>query len=281
MVSTPRPASAQESNVRRLTWNPPVDIAVTATASILLVTSEVLKLHLVPDKCRWCYRRADGADALNPVDSELRQRLRWDHTRTADTISSVIAFGTLPAGTIGASVFAASHDDALRYAPIDLLITAEATTIAALLNQAVKFAFARERPFVHYLPRAPDGVRALTDSPSDDNLSFYSGHTNLAFALATSSGTVALMRGYRLAPLVLGVGLASATAVGYLRIAADKHYFSDVMVGAVVGSVVGSILPLVFHHPSSGASPPPIEARQALDVAASPMRAPFVVDGTW
>ena len=35
-----------------------------------------------------------------------------------------------------------------------------------------------------------------------------------AFALATSTGTISLMRGYRLAPLVLGVGLVSAVSVG-------------------------------------------------------------------
>ena len=36
------------------------------------------------------------------------------------------------------------------------------------------------------------------------------------------------------------LGLASAT--GYFRIAADKHYFSDVIVGAIVGSIIGNIM---------------------------------------
>ena len=39
---------------------------------------------------------------------------------------------------------------------------------------------------------------------------------------------------------ISALGLASAT--GYLRIAADKHYFSDVFVGAIVGSLIGNTM---------------------------------------
>ena len=35
--------------------------------------------------------------------------------------------------------------------------------------------------------------------------------------------------------------LSLATVTGYLRIAADKHYFTDVLVGAIIGSTVGHI----------------------------------------
>ena len=39
--------------------------------------------------------------------------------------------------------------------------------------------------------------------------------------------------------LISALGLASAT--GYFRIAADKHYFSDA-VGAIVGSLIGNTM---------------------------------------
>ena len=39
---------------------------------------------------------------------------------------------------------------------------------------------------------------------------------------------------------ISALGLASST--GYFRIAADKHYFSDVFVGAIVGSLVGNTM---------------------------------------
>jgi membrane-associated phospholipid phosphatase len=271
-------ARAEAPRPRRLAYDVRIDTAIVATGALWLATSEVLKLDLVPEKCRWCYRRPDGTSDLNVLDRRIRRTFKWNDELAADRTSSAIAFLFMPVAAIGTLTGAAAHDDALRGAPVDALITAEATILAADLNQLVKYAFARERPFVHYMPRAGEGVRALTDSPSDDNLSFYSGHTNLAFAIGASSGTVALMRGYRLAPLVLGMGLASALSVGYLRIAADKHYFSDVMVGAVLGTLVGAGVPLLFHNAST-----PLEAAggSAVSQPLAPMRAPFVLDGTW
>lgn len=274
----PSRARADETHVRRLAYDARIDGAVTATGAVWWVASDLLKTELVPEKCRWCYRTADGTSTLNFVDRSVRRQLKWDDGQTANTLSSVLAFAFMPAAAFGLPAVAAAHDQAIDGTPVDALITAEATILAANLNQVVKLAFARERPFVHYLPRTPDGVRALTSSPSDDNLSFYSGHTNLAFVLATSSGTVAFMRNYRLAPLVLGVGLASAFTVGYLRIAADKHYLSDVTVGAVLGSLVGVLVPLVFHPPRTTT---PSNASVPTGPALPAATTPFMIDGVW
>jgi len=252
LVLAPRVARAEEPP--EIAHDVRIDISVTAALATWVVTAEILKAQLVPEKCRWCYRAADGADALNPVDGAVRRAFLWKDTRAAGVTSDVLAFGLLPATSLGLPVLAAQQDSALPGAPVDALVIAETTMIAATVNQLAKFAFARERPFVHYLPRSPDGLRALTDSPSDDNLSFYSGHTNLAFALATSSGTVSTLRGYSLAPVVWASGLALATAVGYLRIAADKHYLSDVLTGVIVGSIIGVGAPLLF-HPREDAAP--------------------------
>lgn len=272
---------AQERrNVRQLAYDARVDGAITATGLLWYLSSEVLKGQLVPSNCRWCYRRADGSDALNFVDGSVRRRLLWKSPGTAHVLSNVLAFGTLPLGSFGLTSLAAAHDGASREIPVDALLIAEATILALDLNQLTKFAFARERPFVHFLPRAPEGVRALTGSPSDDNLSFFSGHTTGSFALAASAGTVASLRGYRLAPLLWATGMTSAVAVGYLRIAADKHYFSDVVVAALVGSALGAGIPLLFHRPTS--TPSATERTDSRPMALPPTPpAAFTVSGTW
>lgn len=259
---------AQADGVRELRYDTRIDVAVTSVGGVWWLTSEMLKADLVPEKCRWCYRAEDGKDLLNPYDGWVRRRLVWKSTDTAATVSSVLGFLVEPAAMFGLTAVSEANDRAIGRFPVDALLITEATVLAADLNQLAKFAFARERPFVHYLPRAPDAIRALTDSPSDDNLSFFSGHTTLAFAVATSAGMVNTLRGYRLAPLVWGAGLTMAVTVGYLRIAADKHYFSDVMTGAVVGSIMGIGIPLIFHSAiSSSASSnpnPPSASGQAL-----------------
>ncbi len=61
--------------------------------------------------------------------------------------------------------------------------------------------------------------------------------------MATSAGEVARRRGSPVAPLIYATGYAIAISTGYLRIAADKHYFTDVAVGAAVGTAVGFAVP--------------------------------------
>src|SRR5207249_2275303 len=82
---------------------------------------------------------------------------------------------------------------------------------------------------------------------ADNNLSFYSGHTSATATMAAAGGTIATLRGYRLAPLVWGTGAALSAFTGYLRIAADKHYLTDVLAGAAIGAAVGILVPLTFH----------------------------------
>ena len=276
------PSDARADGVRELRYDLRIDAAVTTVGGLWWLTSEFLKADLVPEKCRWCYRAEDGADLLNPYDSSVRKRLLWKNTETAATFSSVLGFFVEPAAMMGLTALSSANDRAIDRLPVDALLITEATVLAGDINQIAKFAFARERPFVHFLPRAPDVVRALTDSPSDDNLAFFSGHTTLAFAVATSAGTVNSLRGYRLAPVVWGAGLTMAVTVAYLRIAADKHYLSDVMTGAVVGSVVGIGVPLLFHSASSASSAstgtnPPSASGQAL--AAPAVHSAFSVSG--
>jgi membrane-associated phospholipid phosphatase len=231
------------------------------------ITSDLLKTALVPEKCRWCYRAEDGTDLLNPYDGWMRSTVVWKNTAAADTASTIVVFFVEPGVTMGLTALSAAYDQALGGFPLDALLIAEATILAGDVNQLAKFAFARERPFVHFLPRAPIGIRELTASPSDDNLSFFSGHTTLGFALATSAGMISTLRGYRLAPLVWGTGLTTAVTVGYLRIAADMHYFSDVMTAAVVGSVIGIGVPLLFHSPVSSDASTASATGQPLELA--------------
>jgi membrane-associated phospholipid phosphatase len=271
---------ARADGARELRYDTRIDVAVTSVGSVWWLTSEMLKADLVPEKCRWCYRAEDGKDLLNPYDGFVRKRLVWKNTDTAATVSSVLAFFVEPGAMMGLTALSEANDRAIGRFPVDALLITEATVIAGDINQIAKFAFARERPFVHYLPRAPDVIRALTDSPSDDNLSFFSGHTTLAFGIATSAGMINTLRGYRLAPLVWGVGMTMAVSVGYLRIAADKHYFSDVMTGAIVGSIIGVGVPLIFHSASSSGSSnpnPPSASGQAL--LAPPLHSAFSVSG--
>jgi membrane-associated phospholipid phosphatase len=209
-----------------------------------IISETAFKKSLAPDTCRWC--------ATDGLDTSVRDALKWrdDRTGTANALSYLTGFLIVPAVPYLISVTDTLEHRGVEDGLDDGIAIAEAGVATALLDQTVKFAAGRQRPFVHFAagPRQGD---------SDDNLSFYSGHTSLAFALATAGGTIASKRHQRLAPLVWGLGLGFAATTGYLRIAADKHYATDVLTGAAVGSAAGLLLPRVFHDHAIVAVPMP------------------------
>lgn len=227
-----------------LDYDPWLSAPLTLVATSAWLGSEVLKPQLAPHTCRWC------DDELNPIDSGVRNALRWDDADAGDLASNIAVAAAIPASA-GALALAAGGNDAWRLVPVDMLIVAEATMVAAAVNQAAKFTAGRQRPFVRALP---GGDKRQTKHPDDNNLSFYSGHANLTFALAVSSGTVATMRGYSWAPVVWVTGLTAATAASYFRVAGDRHYFTDVLVGAGMGSALGAAMPLLLHRRSTATS---------------------------
>lgn len=48
--------------------------------------------------------------------------------------------------------------------------------------------------------------------------------------------------------MVWGAGLATASSVAILRVAAGKHYPSDVVMGAAMGSFIGWLVPMLHRE---------------------------------
>ena len=65
--------------------------------------------------------------------------------------------------------------------------------------------------------------------------------------MISRTGVVAEERGYQGRALIWGVGVPLAALTAYLRIAADRHYLTDVLVGMAVGSGLGIGVPLLLH----------------------------------
>jgi membrane-associated phospholipid phosphatase len=240
-------------------------LALTVVGAATWATLTVFSSSLAPSSCRWCDRNSDGSDSLNGFDASVRRTLRWSNTKMADTLSTVFSFGLAPLAGVGIGSAIAAHDSRLAELPADLLVVAESAVLAINLDEFAKLGFARERPYVHF--RSPSERVALRSSADDQ--SFFSGHATLAFALATSAGTVASLRHYRLAPVMWAVGMVFAATGGYLRVAADQHYASDVLTGAAVGAAAGFAVPY-FAHREHGAQ---------LGVAPCPGGVALV--GTW
>jgi len=201
------------------------------------VVPELLKGRLAPDTCRWCDESAGRWDSPG-IDRWARGLLVVDRKSAPALASDILAFGVLPVAGFGVDLLSRQGD--WGGALDDATLMVQGIAGSAALNQLVKFSVGRKRPYAHADPRP------FADDP-DQNVSFYSGHTALAFSTVVSTGTVLYRRGSSYAPWVLGIGLPAAAGVGALRIAADKHYLTDVVTGALVGSAVAFLV--VWLHP--------------------------------
>lgn len=237
-AALPVPANADPPALR---YDARDDGALAAGATALWIASELAKGRLAPPSCRWC--------AENRLDGRVREALVWERPDRAARASDAIAFGLLPAAMAAHQLLAARAAGATKEGFVDVLLVAEAAALSVDLNQLVKYSAGRQRPFVHH-------ASADRRADADDNLSFYSGHSTLTFAIAAAAGTVSDLRGYRSAPWVWGAGMTLAAATAYLRIAADKHYLTDVLAGAALGTAGGIALPRLLHarKPEAGAS---------------------------
>lgn len=226
-----------------------IDLPVTIAAAGWLIGSEAGKQDLVPHACVICEIGSNGSDHLNGFDAYFRQAFARRDNAPADVTSNVLGYGVAPLSAITLLALAAQRDDgSLQNTPVDLLLTAEATLLSMDLNQVVKFLVPRERPYLHFA----DADARQGPQSAESRVSFYSLHTSATFALAVSAGTIAELRGYSIAPLIFGSGLLLGATTGYMRMAADKHYMSDVLVGAGMGSLIGFVVPYTFHRPLPG-----------------------------
>ncbi len=161
----------------------------------------------------------------NGFDQYFRNNLRWDlkDIEKAAEKSDLLLFGVF-LGTLPLMPLLSDED----YTSL-LLINMEIFAINGLITHLVKSAVGRQRPSSYY---------ETWENEEEGNLSYFSGHTSYAFAIGTSTAMM-LSRAYPdNKSIIWGTTMSLAAATGYFRIAADKHYMTDVISGAVIGSLI-------------------------------------------
>jgi membrane-associated phospholipid phosphatase len=141
------------------------------------------------------------------------------------------------AGNLGVVALAGfvTADLALRQDAARTIAALQAGLWAAGLTEVLKAAVGRPRP-VLYTAEAPEAA-----DNSGSARSFPSGHTSVAFALATTYWLA--RRDLHGKPGVLGwLVVGAAAGVGVSRVAAGKHFPSDVLAGAVLGTASGLLV---------------------------------------
>lgn len=132
-----------------------------------------------------------------------------------------------------------------------MAIDAQAYALMSLIMGLTKIGAARERPYAYGA-----GCRSDPEAPGcqqeDRNMSFFSGHASMAFTGASLAcfhqQQVPGLYGSREAGLaVCGSAMALATSTALFRVLSDKHWTTDVLMGAGVGVFSGWLLPWLTH----------------------------------
>lgn len=183
--------------------------------------------------------------AARPVDKRVATALqrperqqRWIFQESATIVRTIAVPGAV---IIGTSMYAAgrlSHVE--RLAEVGLHGT-EALLVGSLVADGLKLTFGRARPFVDTVSPDPNNWQLFRGFRGGNYQSFPSGHTVAAFAAAAAVSSETS----RWWPAVTYYGIgpvlyAGAAAVGISRMYNNRHWASDVILGAAIGTFAGT-----------------------------------------
>ena len=159
---------------------------------------------------------------LDGAALELVHQLHW-HPLTAAFVIASAWWVKWPLFAVAGACCDASKR---RLIPTAALVAATAAAVAESGAFLIKHATERARP-----PLADPNIQALVGIP--DSTSFPSGHAAAAFAAATAVGM--------LHPRLRVPLFALASMVALSRVYLGVHFWSDVLVGALLGIAVGAV----------------------------------------
>ena len=223
------PAAAADA----LALRPAVDGPVLLTTA----TYSVLTLYLLPDRPP-VYVRTVAPEGLDAGVAGVPEA-----EGVVPMMSDVLAYGGVGLGLIAAPIYGATHrgkgaDGKGRAAWAHGVVFAQTVTTTITITDVMKTASRRPRPYTH-----ADGFEV---TEADDQMSFPSGHSSTAGA--ASFGLVhQIVLTSDLSPGaaagLYGAATAWTASTAALRVAARKHYPTDVLMGSLLGASVGIVVP--------------------------------------
>ena len=170
---------------------------------------------------------------LMSVDERIRSFVQANRSSLSDKIVDV--FKPLGASStllivVGGTYLSGSITHNAKLQKIALL-GSESMVISSVIVITIKILVGRNRPYTDKGAFAYSGP-----SLSDCKRSFPSAHTSIAFSVASCIADECEN------PLIAIIAYGLATTVGLCRIYSDKHWSSDVFVGALIGTFVGKTL---------------------------------------
>jgi membrane-associated phospholipid phosphatase len=240
---------AEERDPHRLKWQPgwkrvgPAEYVATS-----LLGAGILALHWVEPATEEHWNGPILHDRW--MRNQLRLSSRESRSRAA-TASDVLDFvGIGHVFLVDNLVVTALGDSNPDVAWQMFVINLQAYAMSSFANRLIKRLAQRARPYVEGCRLDPEADDRCGSASAYE--AFYSGH---ATSTATSAGLICAHHTHLalygggfpdVATCVAAIG--ATTAAGALRIAADVHWATDVLVGHVSGYLGGYLLPTLLYY---------------------------------
>jgi membrane-associated phospholipid phosphatase len=226
-------------------------VTLRSTPARILQDQKVIwtsPFHLQPHDAEWLLPLGAATGVL--IGSDHHTMTQLVHTNASDQKKSsnlsngaVVALGAIPATAYLWSLFneaPQAHETGL--------LAGEALADSLVVSEALKFVSRRDRPFVN-------GAHGDFFSSSFSGSSFPSNHATAAWSIA--SVVADEYPGWLTRTAVYGM----AATVSFSRIAAQKHFPSDVLVGSATGWLIGHYVYRAHHnYRLNPFNPPPLPA---------------------
>jgi membrane-associated phospholipid phosphatase len=238
-------SSAAAQDGERLEWSPRFSRFSTAQYGLsLALAGGVVASNAFLDAS------GPGWRGSNALDGEARLMLAAPSAQgraTAGSVSDVLMYGLLAYPFVVDSLLVAgvghgNYDVSFQMAMIGM----QAVLTAKLVSSLTKGMVGRARP---------DSEGCVTGDElgcGTHNESFVSGHTTTAFVgaglMCAQHQNLALYGDGPWGAVACGASLVAASAVGTLRIVADRHNLTDVLGGALVGLGAGYFMPNLLNY---------------------------------
>ena len=215
-----------------------VDIAAVVLGGALWGGTNFIGSSVPPSYCGTSTTQPCNPKTLNAFD-----RLALGHSsQAARTAANIIEFVPVLYLAIDIGDVGLKH---WKTYLTDLWVFAEVLGWNGGIQDVVRRAVRRPRPFMY----TPGLYPSERDSP-DAGMSFYSGHTSFAFAIATTAAyTFQLRHPHWWVRWLVWPGLMLVASVEpFLRVWSGDHFPTDVITGAVIGSAIGLLIPALHRR---------------------------------
>lgn len=185
-----------------------------------------------------------ACDPCDPSGLNALDRPVVDYDSEAANILSDVAMVAIPALAFSATFM---HYPTWGWEGVleDFVMIGEAMALSGLVQQITRFAVRRPRPFMYKAGKQLEARQAVGAT-----LSFFSGHTTLAFSAATAFAYIYTIRrpNSRWTALVWISAMLAASVMPVSRVFSGEHFWTDVAVGAAVGTAFGILIPALHRR---------------------------------